>query len=92
MWEIWANLLLPKALKSCPKYKKSPNLVTLHASYTLSGPKAASEFRLSWGTFKFNISFYTSPTLVAIIEVTIAHGPSHLSQQHGGFQHTVLRL
>ena len=21
MWEIWANLLLPKALKSCPKYK-----------------------------------------------------------------------
>ena len=29
MWEIWANLLLPKALKSCTKYKKSPNLVTL---------------------------------------------------------------
>ena len=29
MWEIWANLLLPKALKSCPKCKKSPNLVTL---------------------------------------------------------------
>ena len=30
MCEIWANLLLPKALKSCPKSKKSPNLVTLH--------------------------------------------------------------
>ena len=29
MWEIWANLLLPKALKSCPKSKKSPNLITL---------------------------------------------------------------
>ena len=29
MWEIWANLLLPKALKSCPKSNKSPNLVTL---------------------------------------------------------------
>ena len=29
MWEIWANLLLPKALKSCPKSKKSPDLVTL---------------------------------------------------------------
>ena len=29
MWEIWANLLLPRALKSCPKSKKSPNLVTL---------------------------------------------------------------
>ena len=29
MWDIWANYLLPKALKSCPKCKKSPNLVTL---------------------------------------------------------------
>ena len=29
MWKIWANLLLPKALKSCPKLKKLPNLVTL---------------------------------------------------------------
>ena len=29
MWEIWANKLLPNALKSCPKSNKSPNLVTL---------------------------------------------------------------
>ena len=29
MWEILANLLLPQALKSCPKSNKSPNLVTL---------------------------------------------------------------
>ena len=29
MWEIWANLLLPKAFKSCPKYKKSQTLATL---------------------------------------------------------------
>ena len=29
MWEIWANQLLPKALKTCPKSNKSPNLVTL---------------------------------------------------------------
>ena len=29
MWDIWANKLLPKALKSCPKCEKSPNLVTL---------------------------------------------------------------
>ena len=27
--KIWANWLLPKALKSCPKSNKSPNLVTL---------------------------------------------------------------
>ena len=31
MWEIWANELLPKALKTCQKSKKSPNLVTLPA-------------------------------------------------------------
>ena len=29
MWDIWANQLLPKALKSCSKSNKSPNLVTL---------------------------------------------------------------
>ena len=29
MLEISANLMLPKALKSCPRCKKSPNLVTL---------------------------------------------------------------
>ena len=29
MWEIWANSLLPNALKTCPKSNKSPNLVTL---------------------------------------------------------------
>ena len=29
MGKIWANSLLPKALKGCPKSKISPNLVTL---------------------------------------------------------------
>jgi len=29
MWEIWANIFLPKALKNCPKSNKLPNLVTL---------------------------------------------------------------
>ena len=29
MWEIWANQLLPKALKSYRKSYESPNLVTL---------------------------------------------------------------
>ena len=29
MQEIWTNSLLPKALKSCPKSNKPPNLVTL---------------------------------------------------------------
>ena len=29
MWAIWAKQLLPLALKSSPKFNKSPNLVTL---------------------------------------------------------------
>ena len=32
MWEICANQLLPKALESCPKSYKSPNLVTVEVS------------------------------------------------------------
>ena len=28
-WEIWAKSFLPKALKTCQKSNKSPNLVTL---------------------------------------------------------------
>ena len=31
MCTIWAKYLLPKALKSCPKCYRSPNLVTLYA-------------------------------------------------------------
>ena len=30
MWEIWANEVLPKALKTCPKFNKSPDLVTMY--------------------------------------------------------------
>ena len=33
MLEIWANFLLPKALKRGPKSNKSPNLVTLVSNY-----------------------------------------------------------
>ena len=33
MWVIWANQLLPKALKYGPKSNKSPNLVTLLITY-----------------------------------------------------------
>ena len=35
MWEIWAKYFLPKALKSCTKFKKSLNLVTLPTTLTL---------------------------------------------------------
>ena len=45
MWEIWANKLLPKALKSCPKYNKSPNLVTLAL---ISFPKELHGVSLVW--------------------------------------------
>ena len=32
MWEIWANKLFPNALKSCLKFNKLPNLVTLDST------------------------------------------------------------
>ena len=35
MWEIWANKLLPKAIKSCPKSIKSPNMVQLCGACSL---------------------------------------------------------
>ena len=38
MWEIWANLLLPKALKSFPKSNKLPNLVTLAVDHDCEKP------------------------------------------------------
>ena len=43
MWEIWTNSLLLKALKSCPKSKNSPDLVTLPTTY-LSSLKSCSKF------------------------------------------------
>ena len=36
MQEIWASQLLPKALKICPKSKKSPNMVTLDTDESLT--------------------------------------------------------
>ena len=43
MWESWANELLPKALTSSPKSKKSPNLVALVT--------ASSQYDQIWGNF-----------------------------------------
>ena len=37
MWEIWAKILLQKALNSGPKSNKLPNLVTLIMKYRLIG-------------------------------------------------------
>ena len=48
MWKIWANLLLPKALKTCQKSNKSPNLVTLLGiSMRKSTGKIPKQFCLS---------------------------------------------
>ena len=38
MWDIWANRLLPKALKRCPKSNKSPDLVTLKGTLHYHDP------------------------------------------------------
>ena len=42
MGKIGANKLLPKALKGCPKYKKSPNLVTLQTGDQLHNDTSAA--------------------------------------------------
>ena len=42
MEKIWANYLLPKVLKSCPKSNKLPNLVTLPSMQVLKGNKMLS--------------------------------------------------
>ena len=43
MWELWANWLSPKVLKSCPKCKKkSPNLVTLMLTFLFSRPSTTT--------------------------------------------------
>ena len=44
MWEIWANELLPNALKSGPKSNKSPNLVALVFLYFLKLIKTSFYF------------------------------------------------
>ena len=51
MWEIWANKLLPKVLKSCPKSNKSPNLVTMlltSKTQRLLPDKNKTKFSLVW--------------------------------------------
>ena len=41
--------LLPKALKTCPKFDKSPNLVTLHTSNCLLASNQAQLKELNQG-------------------------------------------
>ena len=53
MWEIWANLLLPKTLKSCPKSNKSPNLVTL----TMTVPQYLSQLGRTKTTNQVRLEF-----------------------------------
>ena len=48
MWKIWADFLLPQALKSCSKSNKSPNLVTLH--WTL--------FHKTWVDTKISLEYF----------------------------------
>ena len=55
MCDIWANWLLPKVLKSCPKSNKSPNLVTLpvapvfEAIVAKIGETKSCKFLIFWG-------------------------------------------
>ena len=61
MQEIWTNSLLPKALKSCPKSNKSPNLVTLintvNKNNTFSGFNMTTIETMHFDTCKWTISW-----------------------------------
>ena len=46
MWKIWANYLLPKALKSCLMSNKLPNLVTLCRSRSLISKVTISNYQI----------------------------------------------
>ena len=59
MWEIWAKYLLPKALKSCPKFNKSPNLVTL----------AVGRYSHSDVQFAASISLYLSLSISHVLNI-----------------------
>ena len=60
MWEFWANLWFPKALKSCPKSNKLPNLVTLHHSAPIFITKAVQPFNpfVQGKGFSFNFGLF----------------------------------
>ena len=51
MWKIWANQLLPKALKNCIESHKTPNLVTVFASPTLCFQRKTFTFATGSRTF-----------------------------------------
>ena len=70
MWEIWAIYLWPKALKSCPKSNKSPNVVTLIVGNMYSRRWALNQSfvdALSQGSFPINSArgLSTSHSVVA---------------------------
>ena len=68
MWENWANLLLPKAWKSCPKCKKSPNLVTLSI-------RPVKVVNVSWRLQSFaSIIFFRNCNASYFIQLTKAKG------------------
>ena len=50
MWEIWANSLLPMALKSGSKSNKSPNLVTLLIMPIPFASQVKSLNQINWST------------------------------------------
>ena len=63
MWEIWANLLLPKAFENCPKSNKSPDLVTLIMGDQKQNLKRIKAVAFgATGISSINCSFQTTTT------------------------------
>ena len=81
MWEIWANLLLPQALKSCPK----SNLVTLITTHDVTWPAFC---HLLVQTFMMD---FVDPMLFPFFIRYVLAGP-FASFQHRGSGHERLYL
>ena len=73
MWEIWAKKLLPKALKTCPKFNKSPNLVTLVSINPMCSIYPGRDFLSCYLYVDTMISMLTISNVVRLIVDTGIH-------------------
>ena len=77
MWEIWVNLLLPKALKSCPKYKNrqiwSQCSLSLVHTHLLSLTYSHSPTVPLSDPFSYTSSFSLSLSLSLSLSISCSH-------------------
>ena len=82
MWEIRANKMLPKALKSCPECKKSPNLVTLVTSPDTFSPQEREKVDKMFDHFDRLMGFQGFSCFSVLLESLTQTHPSTVPWQH----------